>query len=70
MKTAQSILDEALKEKSQMDKDILELSEPVMPDSYLEDGVRHAVIYSTSLPNQMRLINQNGQYKIIDLGVF
>lgn len=43
------VLQDALRVKNQMDQDYLEWYEPTMPDSWVEDGERHAVIYGGDL---------------------
>lgn len=71
MKTAESVLDDALQVKSQMDEDLLELMEPSTPNSWVDDsGVRHAVVWNSTIDTNMRIQKQGKDWIIIDTGVF
>ena len=43
----------------------------LIPNSWVDDnGVRHAVIKEAGMPDRCRLRKINGEWKLIDIGVF
>ncbi len=58
---AQDVLRLAIKVKSQMDEDILELNEVLIPDSWIDDnGIRHAVVYGGDFLAERLLLEKVG----------
>lgn len=74
---AQLILNKALKSKEALDREIRESSidnrvDPqYIPDSWVDDnGIRHAVVWTDSMPDYMRLKKINGKWVLNEQAPF